>query len=239
MQDLIVKEIFNPNTLNIFTDASVKIVGNYFIACPGAIAVTTFNNAPYICNQQAYLSYDSTNNSGEIQAVRLGLYLANLYKYRYNRINLFADSNICISGLNTWLDSWVKNAKRGILINSSNKVVENQETFKNIIDDIITNQLYINFYHQKGHVESNKKESVDNAIKVFKTINKLNPSTDLINTISNYNNYVDVMTKNYLDNVEKNLIGMKTKPVVYRDHYNNLEGLTQFRNITNQFKKKG
>jgi len=237
MKDLIVDEIFNPYTLNIFTDASVKMVGNYFIACPGAVAVTTFNGMPYICNQQAYLSYDSTNNSGEIQAVRLGIFLANMYKHRFRVINLFADSNICISGLNLWLDSWIKNSKDGMFVNSSRKLVENQDTFKNIIDDIITNKLYINFYHQKGHVDVKNKDSMDNAIDVFRRINNINPSTNLIENISKYNNEVDIMTKVYLDNIEKSLIGMKTQKMVYRDFYNNKQGLDQFRNITNQFKK--
>lgn len=237
MKDLIVEEIFNHHTINIFTDASVKTINNYSIACPGAIAVTMFNNRPYICNQQAYLSYDSTNNAGEIQAVRLGVYLANLYKYGYRVINLFADSNTCISGLNIWLDSWVKNTKKGFFVNSTNKLVENQETFKNIIDDIITNKLYINFYHQKGHVNIRKKESVDNAINVFRTINNLNPSVDLITKLSYYNNYVDEMTKDYLDNIDKMIIGTKTKSIVHRDYYNNPEGLQQFRSIINQFKK--
>lgn len=239
MKNLIVEEIFNPYTLNIFTDASVRIIGDYFVACPGAVAVMTFNGKPYICNQQAYLSYDSTNNSGEIQAVRLGLYLANQYKYKFKIINLFADSNICISGLNVWLDSWIKNAKNGLFISSSRKVVENQETFKNIIDDIITNQLYINFYHQKGHVNTKDINSMNNAVEVFKTINNINPSMNLVEKISGFNNDIDIMTKQYLDNIEKSLIGIKTERMMYRDFYNNPQGLEQFRNLTNQYKKKG
>lgn len=235
MKKLMIEDIFNNNTINIFTDASVKETNGYYVSCPGAVVTNVFNGKSFICDQQAYLSYDSSNNSGEIQAVRLGIYFAKLYRNKKPIINLFSDSNTCISGLTEWIDSWIyRKNKQGLFVNSSNKEVANQDVFKNIIDDIISNNLTINLYHQKGHVNINNYKEVQHAIEVFKKINNIIPSTQLIKEISKYNDYVDKMTKNFITtNLDETKIGKKTKTIVYRDYYNNIEGLKIYKNNIN------
>lgn len=239
MKEIIFNNIFNLYTINIFTDASVYQCDNgKFVSCPGAIAIKVFDNIPYICDKYCYLSYDSTNNEGEIKAIRAGIHLAQKYRYSVPNINLFSDSNICISGLSEWMENWIKYSKNGVLYNSSNKEVINQENFINVMYDIVSSKLNINLYHQKGHVKMNNKESIEHARKVFKDINKLNPSYELIKKISEYNNYVDVMTKQYIrHNLDMQKTNKDYKSIVRREYPLTQEGLNEYKKYIN-FRRK-
>ena len=238
MRDMMIKDIFNEQTINIFTDASVYQCKNgKFVSCPGVIVVKVFDNMPYICDKFSYLSYDSTNNEGEIKAIRSGIYLAQKYRYSVPKINLFSDSNICVSGLSEWMENWIRYSRNGILYNSSKKEVINQENFINVMYDIVSTQLNINIYHQKGHVKRNK-ESIDHARKVFKQINNINASYELIDKLSYYNNYVDNMTKKYIENnLEMSKINKEYKSIMRRDYPLNKKGLNEYKKYIN-FRRK-
>ena len=191
-------DVFNNDTLNIFTDASVYSEDRkWFASCPGAICI--IGNTIIDSNQ--FIVYDSTNNEGEIKAIRLGIYFALKYRDKVKQINLFSDSSICIQGLNNWIYNWVNNIGRnGVLFTNSNKPVANQEIIKSIVSDIVSHDLHINFYHVKGHVDIRKDEDIYHAIKVFKTSNGLDIDYKLAKQISYYNNTVDINTRNLLCN---------------------------------------
>ena len=189
-------DIFNDYTLNIFTDASVYSEDKkWFASCPGAVCV--IGNT--IIDRHQYIVCDSTNNEGEIMAIRLGVYFALKYRNNVRQINLFSDSKICIQGLTNWIYSWVNNINsNGSLYTNSNKPVANQEIIKSIISDIVSNDLHINFFHVKGHVDIRKDSDIYHAMKVFKVSNGLDIEYKLAKQISYYNNSVDISTRNLL-----------------------------------------
>lgn len=213
--------IFNTETLNIFTDASIKKINKeYTVGCPGAVAIKTLDNGDTtFITEQIYLENNATNNSSEIKAIALGIDLALKYRPYYNKINLFSDSKICIYGLREWIFNWIYNTNNNIMYGSSGNPVFNQETFKSIINCIINNNLKINLFHQKGHVDNTKPASVKHAGEVFMQSNLVSGVDDnLIKCISDYNNYIDIRTKSALDtNTEwmKNNIIFKNKSIIH------------------------
>ena len=75
----------------------------------------------------------------------------------------------------------------------------NQEKFKSCVAIILEDSMDISLYHQKGHV-ANSDASVENAIKVFKELNGECVDYTFIKTVSYFNNFVDIFTKNELKN---------------------------------------
>ena len=199
------RDIFNPETLNIFTDASIKTLKDTgeTLGCPGAVCVgTNEDGSTYIIDEAYYIERYATNNSSEIKAISLGVSKALQYRNNFKQINLFSDSMICIHGLREWLYNWLNCIYNGVMYSSSGKPVANQQTFASILNTIVANNLYINLYHQKGHVSVINNNSLENAASVFKRTNFLQdePSIELISIISGYNNIVDVRTGEKLQN---------------------------------------
>ncbi|MGL5751471.1 MAG: RNase H family protein [Paraclostridium sp.] len=194
-------DIFNPGTLNIFTDASIKSYNGETIGCPGAIVVET--NDKYIqniINIDSYIIRHSTNNNSEISAINLGIDNALKYRDQYHTINLFSDSNICVQGLTDWIFNWVNCVSGGLMYGSSGTPVANQHIFLSIIYKIVNNNLNINIYHQKGHVNILKPESILKAQKSMMNTNKLSDiELALVENVSIYNDAIDLHTKDHLD----------------------------------------
>lgn len=193
------KILFRENTLNIFTDASVKQKpnGNY-ISCPGAIAVMTkeYSEDGIGIIDHAYTVLDNaTNNAGEIHAVYLGVLLALKYRDKFERINIISDSQFSIYGLTKWIYNWKNNIVNDNYISSSNKLVANQDMFKKIIHLILLNNIKINFYHQKGHAVG----AVKKARQVFNTSNGILLDDFELMLINKFNDIIDVFTGEKLD----------------------------------------
>ena len=213
-----IKDIFNPETLNIFTDASIKTIKNIdeTLGCPGAICVgTNLNGSTYIIDEAYFIERHATNNSSEIKAVSLGISKALQYRNNFKYINLFSDSMICIHGLREWLYNWLRCIYNGTMYSSSGKPVANQQTFASILNTIVMNNLYINLYHQKGHVSVINNDSLINAANVFKKTNFIQDdiSLDLISLLSGYNNMVDIRTGEQLEN-------FVSRPIPYCNKFN-------------------
>lgn len=195
------KDIFNPDTLNIFTDASIKkLPDNETLGCPGALCVYTLNNgATSILDLACYIERYATNNSSEIKAISLGITKSLQYRHMFKKINLFSDSRICIQGIREWIFNWVNCINNGLMCNSSGEPVANQNTFASIANTIVTNNLNINFYHQKGHVKLSNDKAIENAIRVFKEVNKIDVSFNLMKELSVFNDFIDVRTGEELE----------------------------------------
>ena len=75
----------------------------------------------------------------------------------------------------------------------------------NIIHTLLTNNIPIELYHVKGHVNVNSNNSLINAINVFRSSNRIsmNVDYDLIRQISECNDQVDRFTK-FMLNYEVN-----------------------------------
>lgn len=199
---MIIEDIFNSNTINIFTDASIKKVKEFKeeIGCPGYIITYKKNNDIIkIIESDCNIIRQSTNNESEITAIYMGIMAALKYKDKIKHINLFSDSKICIYGLTQWIYKWYNNQQNGRFISSNGGYVKNQDIIINIINTICNNNLSINLYHQKGHVNIKDRYSVENAIKVFHESNNIKTSYSLMHILSKYNDYIDVLTGNVLE----------------------------------------
>ena len=142
------------NNLFIFTDASVTKYGRHeeeYISCSGAVACVWTGNCYQIIDQSFVINRCSTNNNGEIKAIYYGLLLALKYKNNFRTINLLSDSKISIYGLREWIEGWVQNSKGDQLLGSTNEPVSSQQEILACIYTIMTNDLHVKLYHQKGH----------------------------------------------------------------------------------------
>lgn len=191
-------DIFNRASLNIFTDASIQPMNdNTFKGCYGCVVVKTDDNTPYIIDSKYNIEDNTTNNRCELKAILFGLREAVRYRNDFSYINLFSDSRISVQGLKEWIFNWVNNRTDGVMYGSG-KPVSNQDIIFNILNFIISNDLMINIYHQKGHVDNTQK-SLENAQRVFMQTNKINSiDLDLVSMISQYNNYIDQLTRQKL-----------------------------------------
>jgi len=182
------------NSICIFVDASILNTEKSFIGCPGCLIV----NGEQI-SYSDYIRLDSTNSRSELAAVQLGVTQALNYINSGVPINLFSDSKVCIYSIREWIFNWCNNIVDGVLYGSSYKPISNQDMIINIINTIRFNNLHINLYHQKGHVDIFNKHSLEHAREVFIESNKVDIEYDLLKYISDYNNNVDIQTKMKLE----------------------------------------
>lgn len=214
------EELFNSKVLNIFTDGSIYKCKelNETIGCPGALAVQYKDNKFIQVDSDMILRRHSTNNDSEITAILLGIRIAIKNRHKFEKINLFSDSQICIFGLREWIYNWIKCTQDGIMYSSSGTEVANQEIIKLIIRLIVEYNLNINFYHQKGHV-TGTFDSLKKALDVFNKSNGCNiRDYNFIKIISQFNNDIDKFTGEYIQNVlfhmELDKIENRTKPII-------------------------
>jgi ribonuclease HI len=191
----------NHNVVNIFTDASmIKHYNGITSGCYGAIVCCNGK----IIDSEYRIMPNCTNNNAEIRAIRSGVNLAikwrNLFPY-LPVFNLFSDSQISVLGIREYIYGWKYNESN--LISKANTPVKNQSIFLEIVNLIVNSGLYINFFHQKGHVKLNNYGSINNAIHVFINANGVTDKveTKFIKYISRMNNLVDDTTRKQLQMV--------------------------------------
>lgn len=187
------ESIFNNNTLNIFTDASMHNHNNENIGAPGYVAVIGNN----IVNKQAIILRESTNNESEIYAILMGIQFALINRDKVKVINIFSDSQFAVFGLREWIFKWMNNIKDDRLYNSSGKLVANQKIFMNIIYTILDYNLNVNIYHNRGHFTKNQ---IREFIHLFTKHNFLNDYIDYrtASSIMYYNDIIDNYTRDSL-----------------------------------------
>lgn len=194
-------DIFNQETINIFCDGSITQYKTETIGCPGCVVVKLREDkSEVIIDTYLDIIRDCTNNITENRSLLSAIYKAIYYQsLGYKNINIFGDSQLCIKTVTEWIFSWLQNFYQGHMYNSSGEIVRNEEYVKELIATIINNNLYVNFYHQKGHVK-NTFDSQKKALECFKKSNGLKiVDPFLIERISYYNDYIDIITKQYLD----------------------------------------
>lgn len=197
-------DIFTPDAINIFTDASIKKLNSgETIGCAGCVLV--FGELINRNIQEEYhIIRNTTSNNSEIKAVRLGIHNVLRYKNQYRKIRLFSDSQISIFGIRERIFNW--RYINGTYIGTERTPIKNQDIFLEIVYTILENNLNIEFYHQKGHVNYTSK-SMEQAAHVFTVSNNIREYIDesFIKQISIFNNMVDNNSRNYLDNFNPNI----------------------------------
>lgn len=192
---------FNPSTLNIFTDASVRNMNYGFDSASGFVAMMGNEKLA----EQIQINRNTTNNFGEIYAIQMAVQLAfdvrRLMPEQPRYINIFSDSIISVNGLRKWFDGWTLD-DNGYLLSSSGEKVANQEIIVSIMNMIITYNIDVSFFHIKGHVKFNKESEVERAISKFEEhngtvgIGKINKNT--MKKMLECNDYVDNTTRQAL-----------------------------------------
>lgn len=200
--------IFNCNTVNVFTDASVKKHNDGITeSIAGSLLQYQFYDENHQIKSNEIIKctrlIPSTNNEGEIYAILMGIQMCIEHKskskkdYKYN---LFSDSKISIFGLREWYKSWISNGIiHNDLINSSGEVIKNKQIFLRCFNSIITSKINIDLIHIRGHMNNDPKkykQFIDN----FVSSNYFSeyPSDDLAMSLIYYNDIVDRTTRDML-----------------------------------------
>lgn len=205
--------------LNIFTDASItKTIHNETIGCAGAICMENNNLCKFLVQR------DSTNNISEITAIKLAVELAIENRDKFDVVNIWADSQWSIYGMTKWIRPWMNSMINGVIYNSSGYPVKNQQIFLGIIKLIVQNNLPVNFYHIKGHVDLYNIKSIAHAVQVFKRSNGVDISRDKMFKYAKMNDMVDNHTRSLLRNY-KNVEPVKLargfiNPVITKEDLN-------------------
>lgn len=189
-------KIVNASTLNIFCDASILKIGEKkYSGCYGAIAKCEDR----LINQRYFICTNTTNNNSEIKAIRTGVQIASLYKPYFSNINIFSDSEVSVLGIRDRIFNWY--LCDGNFFGYNYTPIKSQSIYVEIVNMILDNDIYLNIYHQKGHV-SMYDRSLQNARQVFKASNNIREDVDmnLIKYISENNDRIDNLTRLALRN---------------------------------------
>lgn len=192
--------IINDRTLNIFTDASISKLPNTNIVTGGAGA-NFYIGDTFICSDIKVL-FNTTNNQSEITSILLGIMGAIQMRNSVDTINLFSDSRISVYGLREWIFSWINSVQDGIMYSSSGLPVANQKIILSIIDAITRNDLNINIFHIRGHLDSGKDKDTIQFKKSFLKENGLDPYTMIDDEVLQFlifgNSQIDHYTRSKL-----------------------------------------
>ena len=186
--------------LEICCDASITTYPNgRTFGCAGAIAIG-------LNIERTIIVPDTTNNIAELMAMYTAVKLAEEMRAIDNYdITIYADSKFVVYGLKVWMDSWLRSMDRnGIMYNSNNEPVKNQDLFAMIISYMVTNNLRLKIRHQKGHVKVLSEGSMGVAQRVFTRSNGYSLDHETLSRISYYNNKIDYDTKQVLKTTNPN-----------------------------------
>ena len=189
------------NVVEIFCDASIKKFTNQ--RCFGSAGAIYRDG-----RNKIQIMPDSTNNKSEITAIYLAVQLAKEIVQDMHEevtINIYSDSKISVYGLKFWMNKWVEMMYNGVLYTPQGDRVKNQEIFIQIYDFLARNDLKINLYHCKGHVNVMNEKQMVNAANVFYESNGFMPDRDLLTRVSFYNDKIDNLTRNYLSDIDPNM----------------------------------
>ncbi len=222
-------DVFNQDTMNIFTDASIYYHGKETIGLPGYIVVI----GNRIIDSRVEVLRQSTNSQSELYAIKMAVDYAVRNRYVYNPkvINVFSDSSVSIYSLREWIFKWLAKSRNDTFYNSSNVEVYHRNIIMSIINTIMENNMPINLYHNRGHQNPRNPKQMNNFIKRFREMNFLNDdiSRELATSIMMYNNSIDHMTRKYI-----NMVDISSVPVLaIPDYYAYNFDTTTYRKLLN------
>lgn len=204
LKELIKKsKIFKFGVLNIFTDASTKRMEPHsWRACAGAVGVALNpkgNQISFKYQDSRMLIDKCTNNIAELAGIELGVDMAIKYQDKFDRINLFSDSNISVHTFCEWIFYWCRNIgsynhpeRMQDLRTSSGKSVMNLTHILDIINKICSiDQAEFNMYHCRGHHMGKLNEMIQSFYKE----NKIDISREDAMLLANFNDVVDRDTR--------------------------------------------
>lgn len=197
--------------LNVFCDASLTTVEDKTTSCPGFAIV--YQNK--IIKSDYKVIFNSSNNYGEIYAIRMGIKAVYDMGYKLgsvSRINVFSDSQISIFGLREWIFTWYRNlnSEKQMVANDRKSEIANQEVYNSIVNLVAYEGIPIHLYHQLGHKNYNNIKHIRKVITSFNTVNNERITIDEARYISYYNEFVDKYTRINLLKVTKSSLFKQT-----------------------------
>lgn len=198
-------DLFNDESICIFTDSSFKQnpkYGKHTAIGTTAPAYCVYRND--MCIEQGFqILHDSTSQQGELYAMLLGVIAS--YKYKnFPHIRIFADNQNAVFSIREWIFNWVTQTNNGQKVLGEDGRINNQSYIMDIIYTIISNQIYLELYHVKGHVDIKKYNMVKESKELFQRSNPFCGTVDdaLIYQLAMGNNAVDeystVMLKTHI-----------------------------------------
>ena len=192
-------QISRPDTLNIFTDASM--LTKSAIASAGA----HFYSGTNLIGEFIQNIPQATVNIGELMGVWFGLRQALEYAKTgaFSVINLFSDSQITIFGLRNWIYNWVRDEEQGHLHGYGKKQVQNETYFIHLVNFILGNNLKVNLYHVRGHLDGTGFKESREFKENFIYANRIHYRVDdtVINFLIKGNSLIDNRTRDKLSDV--------------------------------------
>lgn len=187
------RDLFNHNSLCIFTDSAFRTIKGKKYACAGACI---YEN-DLLIDQHYTILKNSTSQHGELYAIYLGLRLCLRYMDRYKSVKLFSDSLIAILAIRERIFAWMSNIREGQMIGSQNTPILNQTLILSIVDMILLYDISIELYHVKGHINFRDQFDIEESKESFKKFNYICDDIEdsLIRQIAIGNNQID----RYLD----------------------------------------
>lgn len=202
------EEFFNDETICIFTDASSQdpIFSKGIKSPYTAPAYCVYHNNTCI-EQGATILLNSSSQQGELYALLLGVQAS--VKYKGYRIKIFGDNQNAIIGIREWLYKWVIDTNNFRNILGPDGRIKNQDYYMDIIYTILGNQIPLELYHVKGHVNIRDFGSLAHAKELFVRSNPF-VGNEITNELAYFiamgnnvvDNYATTFLKSYLDNRE-------------------------------------
>jgi len=199
-------DLFNDESICIFTDSSFKNQSKDRSVAVGTTAPAfCIYNGDKLIDQGFSILHNSTSQKGELYAVLLGIMRSYFYR-DYKHIRLFSDSMNSIFAIRERIFTWVRSTNNGGNVLGENGRINNQDYIMDIIYYIISNNIPIEFFHVKGHVNPRFTSDIKHSTSVFKFSNNVIGHVDeaLIYQLAEGNNYVDLYSttklKQHLNN---------------------------------------
>lgn len=187
MINVIEKEhLFNDQSICIFTDSSFETENSNGVGLGTVAPSALVYYKDQLIDSSFTILHETTTVIGELQAILLGVMLS--YKYRNYRIRLFSDNQFSIYAIRDYIFEWIRDKRLGS--NKKDKI-KNEEDIMSIVYYVLSNNIPIEFYHVKGHVNYKTKSGLKEAIRMFKTSNSYSINEELARIISKYNCCVD------------------------------------------------
>jgi len=143
-------------SIEVYTDGSLRRTKNGVICGYGIY----FPNDEIENVSKKFTLEPITNNRAELFAILQAIKLILKSKIKFNKINIYTDSDYSQKSLNLWINKW----KQNNWLNSQKKPVENQDIIKKIDDLRINNPNKIFIHWIKAHTNNNDIHSLNNKI---------------------------------------------------------------------------
>ena len=123
-------------------------------------------------------------------------------------INVYSDSEFAVLGSTLWIKDWFnRGSNHLLLVNKSQSVVSHMDLFLSIMRTVLLYDQKINILNILGHKNPNNVSDMDSFRNYFLQKNKIyykNTSINDLQTICQYNNFVDKNTRANLVSFVKN-----------------------------------